>query len=49
MRRGRRKYLWDGGFYLLYDLEKDPGERENHCCRQLYLAVELIALTENDW
>jgi arylsulfatase A-like enzyme len=29
VRRGGWKYLRDGGYEFLYDLERDPGERDD--------------------
>ena len=49
VRRGRWKYLWDGGFDFLYDLEVDPGERENLGYRQPELVAELRELSKGDW
>lgn len=49
VRRGRWKYLWDGGFEFLYDLEVDPGERDDLGYRQPELLAELRALSKSDW
>ena len=49
VRRGKWKYLWDGGFEFLYDLEADPGERENLCYRQPDVMAELRDLSNSDW
>ena len=49
VRRGRWKYLWDGGFEFLYDIEQDPGERENHGYQHPELLAELRALSKSDW
>lgn len=48
-RRGRWKYLWDGGFEFLYDLDKDPGERENLGYRHPKLVAEFRALSKGEW
>ena len=40
VRRGRWKYLWDGGFEFLYDLVADPGERDNLGFREPELVDE---------
>ena len=49
LRRGKWKYLWDGGFEFLYDLEADPGERQNLCYRHPDVFAELKALSASDW
>jgi arylsulfatase A-like enzyme len=49
LRRGKWKYLWDGGFEFLHDLETDPGERENLSHRHPDIMAELKALSESDW
>ena len=49
LRRGKWKYLWDGGFEFLYDLEADPGERQNLCYRYPDVFAELKALSASDW
>jgi arylsulfatase A-like enzyme len=49
VRRGRWKYLWDGGFEFLYDLENDPGERENLGYRYPEILTELRDLSKSDW
>jgi arylsulfatase A-like enzyme len=48
VRRGKWKYLWDG-FEFLYDLEQDPGERENLGYRHPELLTELRDLSNGDW
>ena len=49
LRRGKWKYLWDGGFEFLYDLAADPGERQNLCYRHPDVFAELKALSASDW
>jgi arylsulfatase A len=49
VRRGRWKYLWDGGFDFLYDLENDPGERENLGYRNPEILSQLKALSKSEW
>jgi arylsulfatase A-like enzyme len=49
VRRGQWKYLWDGGFEFLYDLNNDPGERENLGYRHPGLVAEFRALSKSDW
>lgn len=49
VRRGKSKYLWDGGVEFLYDLEKDPGERDDLGYRNPELLAELRALSKGDW
>jgi arylsulfatase A-like enzyme len=49
VRRGKWKYLWDGGFEFLYDLDSDPGERENLGYRYPDLVSELRDLSKSDW
>ncbi|MDG2286096.1 MAG: sulfatase-like hydrolase/transferase [Alphaproteobacteria bacterium] len=49
VRRGRWKYLWDGGFDFLYDLENDPGERENLGYRNPEILSQLKALSKSKW
>jgi len=49
IRRGRWKYLWDGGFEFLYDIEDDPGERDNLGFRNPELVAELRALSKSEW
>ncbi|GAB5467164.1 MAG: sulfatase-like hydrolase/transferase [Rhodospirillales bacterium] len=48
VRRGQWKYLWDG-FEFLYDLERDPGERQNLGYRYPEILAELRALSKSDW
>ena len=48
VRRGNWKYLWDG-FEFLYDLNRDPGERENLGYRHPDLLAELRSLSKGDW
>jgi arylsulfatase A-like enzyme len=48
VRRGNWKYLWDG-YEFLYDLERDPGERENLGHRHPELLAELRTLWNGDW
>lgn len=48
VRRGNWKYLWDGGFEFLCDLERDPGEREDLGYRHPDLLAELRALSLDD-
>ncbi len=48
VRRGNWKYLWDG-YEFLYDLERDPGERENLGYRHPKLLAELRTLLNGDW
>ncbi|MEM7226877.1 MAG: sulfatase-like hydrolase/transferase [Pseudomonadota bacterium] len=48
VRRGSWKYLWDG-FEFLYDLERDPGERENLGYRHPDLLKKLRTLSKGDW
>lgn len=49
LRRGKWKYLWDGGFEFLYDLAADPGERQNLCYLHPEVFAELKALSASDW
>lgn len=49
VRRGPWKYLWDGGFEFLYDLTRDPGEREDLGYRHPELKAELRALSKGEW
>ena len=49
VRRGRWKYLWDGGFEFLYDLDQDPGERENLGYRHPEILSELRDLSKSGW
>jgi arylsulfatase A-like enzyme len=49
VRRGRWKYLWDGGFGYLFDLIDDPAETVNLYSRHETLARELEALSLTDW
>ena len=49
VRRGKWKYLWDGGFEFLHDLDRDPGERENLGYRHPDLIAELRELAASDW
>jgi arylsulfatase A-like enzyme len=49
VRRGPWKYLWDGGFEFLYDLDSDPGERENLGYRRPEILDELRALSKSEW
>jgi arylsulfatase A-like enzyme len=49
VRRGRWKYLWDGGFDFLYDIENDPGERENLGYRNPEILSQLKALSKSEW
>jgi len=49
VRRGKWKYLWDGGFEFLYDLDRDPGEREDLGYRYPDLIAELRELSNSDW
>ncbi len=49
VRRGKWKYLWDGGFEFLYDLPRDPGEREDLGYRHPDLVAELRNLANSDW
>lgn len=49
VRRGRWKYLWDGGFEFLHDLENDPGERDNLGLRNPDLVAEFRALAKGEW
>ena len=49
LRRGPWKYLWDGGVEFLYDLDRDPGEREDQGYRQPDLLAELRALSTSEW
>jgi len=49
VRRGRWKYLWDGGYECLYDLAADPGERDDLGYRHPDLLAELRTLSESDW
>lgn len=49
VRRGVWKYLWDGGFEFLYDLTRDPGEREDLGYRNPDLVAELRALSKAEW
>ena len=48
VRRGSWKYLWDGGFEFLCDLDRDPGEREDLGYRHPDLLAELRALSLDD-
>ena len=48
VRRGNWKYLWDGGFEFLYDLERDPAEREDFGYRHPEILAELRALSLGD-
>ncbi len=48
VRRGNWKYLWDGGFEFLCDLDRDPGEREDLGYRHPDLLAELRALSLDD-
>lgn len=49
VRRGRWKYLWDGGFGYLFDLDVDPAERTNVLYRNEAIARELAALSQSNW
>ncbi len=49
VRRGRWKYLWDGGFEFLFDIETDPGERNNLGFRNPELVEEFRALVKGSW
>lgn len=49
LRRGRWKYLWDGGFEFLYDLDNDPGERENLGYQYPELVAEFRRLSKGEW
>ena len=49
VRRGRWKYLWDGGFGYLFDLWRDPGETRNVLYEHEALARELEALSLSEW
>ena len=49
VRRGKWKYLWDGGFEFLYDLSQDPGEREDLGYRNPELVAALRELSKGDW
>ena len=49
VRRGKWKYLWDGGFEFLHDLDRDPGERENLGYRHPNLIAEFRELAASDW
>jgi arylsulfatase A-like enzyme len=49
VRRGRWKYLWDGGFEFLYDIAADPGERNNLGYRNPALVEEFRALVKGTW
>jgi arylsulfatase A-like enzyme len=49
LRRGRWKYLWDGGFEFFYDIVEDPGERSNLGYRHPELVAEFRALSKGDW
>ncbi len=48
LRRGKWKYLWDN-FEFLYDLEQDPGERNDLGYRNPELLAELRALSKGEW
>ncbi len=48
VRRGNWKYLWDG-FEFLYDLDQDPGEREDLGYRHPELLTELRTLSKGEW
>jgi arylsulfatase A-like enzyme len=43
VRKGRWKYLWDGGFELLFDLDTDPGERRDLGARHPEVVADLRA------
>ncbi len=48
VRSGKWKYLWDN-FEFLYDIEADPGEREDLGFRHPKVLAELRGLSKGDW
>ena len=48
VRRANWKYLWDG-LEFLYDLDQDPGERENLSYKHPELVAKLRSLSNSDW
>jgi arylsulfatase A-like enzyme len=48
VRRGKWKYLKDG-YEFLYDLDSDPGERQNLAYQHPELLAELRELAHGDW
>ena len=49
VRRGKWKYLWDGGMEFLIDLEADPGERVSLGYQHPELIAEMRELAAGDW
>ncbi len=49
VRRGRWKYLWDGGAEFLCDLDQDPGERVDLGYREPEILAALRAAASGDW
>lgn len=48
LRRGKWKYLWDN-YEFLYDIEADPGERQDLGYRFPEILAELRGLSKGDW